>query len=148
MLYSLQLSQKKIQPRWSANLSSPIWDLTLQTSASDVTKGHGAKSCPNPRPPTIPCPTCNGPMENGLSSGTTHQISGSTSGPTAMGWEPDSRGPGTPDHGSLDETRDDPIVPELFQRQSPSSRPQVRHTDGLGASGNWHSGQTQRKSHS
>ena len=35
-------------------------------------------------------------------------------------------GPGTPDHGSSDEVRDDPIVPELFQRQSPSSRHQVR----------------------
>ena len=34
-------------------------------------------------------------------------------------------GPGTPDHGSSDEVRDDPLVPELFQWQSPSSRPQV-----------------------
>ena len=35
-------------------------------------------------------------------------------------------GPSTPDYGSSDEVRDDPIVPELFQWWNPSSRPQVR----------------------
>ena len=55
-----------------------------------------------------------GPLENGLSD-TTHQILGSTPGPTTMGQEPDSGGPSTPDYGSSDEVRDDPIVLELFQ---------------------------------
>ena len=88
--------------------------------------GHWAKSCPNPQPPTKPCPTRKQwLLENELSSGTTYQISGSISGPTTMGREPDPGGPGTPDHGSLDEVRDDPIVPELFQWRSPSSRPHV-----------------------
>ena len=56
-----------------------------------------------------------GPLENGWSSDTTHQISGSTPGPTTMGGNQTRGGPGTPDHGSSDEVRDDPVVPELLQ---------------------------------
>ena len=53
-------------------------------------------------------------------------------------------GPGTPDHGSSDEVRDDPIMPELFQMTKPKLQtPSPPHTDRLGASGNWHSGWTQ-----
>ena len=55
--------------------------------------GHWPKSCSNPQPPTNPAQLQTmGPLENGLSSHTTHQISGSTPGPTTMGQEPDSGG--------------------------------------------------------
>ena len=126
-LYSLQLSKKKIQPLWPVNLSPPVWDLTLQASASDVTKQDTELSpAQTTSHPTNPAqPANNGatgkwivlrhyppnlrvhprPKNNGLG--------------TRLG------GPGTPDHGSSDEVRDDPIVPELFQWWSPSSRPQV-----------------------
>ena len=117
MLYSLWLFKKKIQPFWPANLDPPIWDLTFQAPALDVTKWDtGPNSAQTPGHPPNPAPPANmGALENGLSSDTTRQISGPTPGPTTMGREPNLGGPGTPDHGSSDEVRDDPIVPELFQ---------------------------------
>ena len=113
MLYLLQLSKKKTQRLWPINLSPPVWDLTLQAPASDATKRDTGLS-PAPTPAThqtLPQLQTTGPLENGLSSDNTHQISGSTPGPTTMGREPDSRGgPGIPDHDSSDEVRDDTIV--------------------------------------
>ena len=98
MLYSLQLAKKKIQSLWPINLSPPVWDLTLQAPASDATKRDTGLS-PAPTPAThqtLPQLQTTGPLENGLSSDNTHQISGSTPGPTTMGWEPDSGGPWHP----------------------------------------------------
>ena len=117
MLYSLQLSKKKRQPVWPANLGPAVRDLTLQDPASDVTKRDtGQRPVPTPgHPPNPATLQTMGLLGNGLSSDTTHQISGSTPGPTTMGWEPDSGGPGTPDHGSSNERGIDPTVPELFQ---------------------------------
>ena len=94
MLYSLQLAKKKIQPLWPINLSPQVWDLTLQAPASDATKRDTVLS-PAPIPAThqtLPQLQTMGPLENGLSSGNTHHISGSTPGPTTMGQEPDSGG--------------------------------------------------------
>ena len=62
MLYSLQLSKKKIQPLWPANLDPPLWDLTLQDSASDVTKwdtGLSPTQAPG-HPPNPALPANNG----------------------------------------------------------------------------------------
>ena len=94
MLYLLQLSKKKTQRLWPINLGPPVWDLTLQAPASDVTKQDtGLSPAQTPGHPPNPAPPANnGPLENGLSSDTTHQISGSTPGPTTMGQEPDSGG--------------------------------------------------------
>ena len=59
MLYLLQLSKEKIKPLWPINLGLPLWDLTLQAPASDVTKWDtGLRPAqipshpPNPAPPT------------------------------------------------------------------------------------------------
>jgi hypothetical protein len=79
--------------------------------------GHWAKSCPKPQPPTKPCPTCKQwgqwKMDCPRSQPTKSQGPPQAQQPWARNQT--QRGPGTPDHGSLDETRDDPIVPELFQ---------------------------------
>ena len=79
--------------------------------------GHWAKSCPNPRPPTKPCPTCkqwghwkkDHPQTLPTISRGPPQAQQQWAGNQTQG------DPGTPDHGSSDEVRDDPVVPELFQ---------------------------------
>ena len=85
-----------------------------------------------------------GPLENGLSSDTTHQISESTPGPTAMGQEPDSGGPWHPRPWFLGWgerwSNCAWIIPVTEPKLYTPSPP---HTDRLGASGNWHSGWTQ-----
>ena len=91
MLYSLQLYKKKIQPLWPANFNPALWDLALQDPASDVTKrdtGLSPAQAPD-HPQTLPHLQTMGPLENGLSSDATHQISRSTPGPTTMGQGPD-----------------------------------------------------------
>ena len=56
-----------------------------------------------------------GPLENRLSSDTTHQSQGPPQVQQQWARRETQAGPGTPDHGYSDEVRDDPIVPELFQ---------------------------------
>ena len=61
MLYSLQLVKKKIQPLWTINLDPPVWDLTLQAPASDVTKWDAGLISPaqTPSHPPNPAPLAN-----------------------------------------------------------------------------------------
>ena len=64
MLYSLQLSKKKIQSLWPINLGPPIWDLTLQAPASDATKWDtGLSPAQTPGHPPNSAP----PAKNGAS---------------------------------------------------------------------------------
>ena len=96
-LFAAAIQEKNSTPL-AINLGPPVWDLTLQAPASDATKRDTVLS-PAPIPAThqtLPQLQTMGPLENGLSSDTTHQISGSTPGPTAMGQEPDSGGPWDP----------------------------------------------------
>ena len=68
MLYLLQLSKKKTQRLWPINLSPPVWDLTLQAPASDVTKQDtGLSPAQTPSHPPNPAPPANNGVENGLS---------------------------------------------------------------------------------
>ena len=146
MLYLLQLSKEKIQSLWPINLGPPIWALTLQTLVSDVTqRDTGLSPAQSPGHPLNPAPPANsGATGKQTVLSTTHQISGSTSGPTTMGQEPDS---GRPWHCR-------PWFPGWSERWSncawviPVTEPKLQtpsppHTDGLRASGNWHGGQTQ-----
>ena len=90
--------------------------------------GHWAnKSCPNPQPPTKPCPTCKqwGHWKMDCPQTLPTKSQGPPQAQQQWARNQTQGGPGTPDHGSLDEVRDDPIVPELFQWWSPSSRSQV-----------------------
>ena len=127
MLYSLHIHEKNStplahQPRpicMGPNLPGPYFRYN-QT-------GHWAKSCPNPRPPTKPCPTCKqwGHWKKGHPQ-TLPTISwGPPQAQQQWAGNQTQGDPGTPDHGSSDEVRADPAVPELFQWWSPSSRPQV-----------------------
>ena len=60
MLYSLQLSKKKIQPLWPINLGPSVWDLTLQASVSDVAKRDtGLSPAQTPSHPPNPAPPAN-----------------------------------------------------------------------------------------
>ena len=93
MLYSLQYPRKTIQTLCPINLGPPIWDLTLQAPASDVTKRDtGLSPAQTPgRPPNPAQLQTMGPLENGLSSDTTHQIL----------WSENPNGPGTRLRGAL-----------------------------------------------
>ena len=109
--------------------------------------GHWAKSWPSPWPPTKPCHTCKqwGHWKmDWLSSDATHQISGSTPGPTTMGQGPDSGGPWHPRPWLLGWEGNWPnfawVIPVM---ESKLQTPSLSHTDGLRALSNWHSGQTQ-----
>ena len=89
--------------------------------------GHWAKSCPNPRPHSKPCPTCKqwGHWKMDCPQTLPTKSRGLPQAQQQWARNQTQGGPGTPDHSSLDEVRDDPIVPELFQWQSPSSKSQV-----------------------
>ena len=104
MLYLLLLSKKKIQPRWPANLDPPLWDLTPQDPASDVTKQDTGLSPdqapghpPNPATPAnngatgkwIDCPQMLPTKSQGPPQAQQQWVRGQTLG-----------GPGIPDHGS------------------------------------------------
>ena len=76
MLYLLQLSKKKTQRLWPINLGSPVWDLTLQAPASDVTKQDtGLSPAQTSSHPPNTAPPANNGVENGLSSHRSDQIS-------------------------------------------------------------------------
>ena len=75
MLYLLQLSKKKTQRLWPINLGPPVWDLTLQAPASDVTKQDtGLSPAQTSSHPPNPAPPANNGVENGLSSHRSDQI--------------------------------------------------------------------------
>ena len=79
--------------------------------------GHWAKFCPNPWPPTKPCSTCKqwGHWEMDCPQTLTTKSQGPPQAQQQWARNQTQGSPGTPDHGSSDEVRDDPIVPELFQ---------------------------------
>ena len=89
---------------------------------------HWARSCPNPQPPTKPCPTYKQWDHWKIDCFQTLPTKSRGPSQAQQQWarRETQASPGNPDHGSSDEVKDDPIVPELFQRQSPSSRHQVR----------------------
>ena len=82
-----------------------------------------------------------GPLENGFSSDPTHQILGSSPGPTTIGWEPDSGEPWHPRPWFLGWgerwSNCACVIPVTEPKLQTSSLP---HTDGLGDLSNWHGG--------
>ena len=99
----------------------------MQGPASDVTKRDTGLSYSNPRPPTKPCRTCKqwGRWKIDCSQTLPTKSLGPPQAQQQWARNQTQAGLGIPDHGSSDEVGDDPTVPESFQRQSPSSRPQV-----------------------
>ena len=102
----------------------------MQGPASDVTKRDTGLSYSNPRPPTKPCRTCKqwGRWKIDCSQTLPTKPPGPPQAQQQRARNQTQAGLGIPDHGSSDEVGDDPTVPESFQRQSPSSRPQVHPT--------------------
>ena len=97
MFYSLQRVKKKIQPLWPINLGPPVWDLTLQAPASDVTKWDTGLISPAQTPSRPPNPA---PLAN---NGATGKWIVLRHYPPNLGVHPrpNSNGPGTRLRGTL-----------------------------------------------